>query len=254
MPDFSNKVIAITGATGGIGQATAQSIVDAGGSVVLGDLDSEAIDALSSRWGEQATGRVVDVTKAEDNQALIEQALSVFGRLDGLFLNAGIEGRVGAFETQTEADWQRVFAVNIEGPRLGALAALPALQRTGGGSVVMTSSVAGVRGAPNLTPYVTSKHALVGLMRSLAAEWGPKGIRVNTLNPGPVDNRMMRSIEEQSSPEHGNEVKAAFVSRIPLGRYVSNEECAQMATFLLSDESAGVTGNTYMVDGGYCSG
>lgn len=254
MLDFKDKVIAITGASGGIGQATAEYIVAAGGQVVLGDLDAAAIDDQCKRLGERATGRVVDVTQAGDNQALIDLALSVFGRLDGLFLNAGIEGRVGAFETQTEADWQRVFAVNIDGPRLGALAALPAFEQAGGGSVVMTSSVAGVRGVPNLSPYVTSKHALLGLMRTLAAEWGPKGIRVNTLNPGPVDNRMMRSIEDQSNPGHGDAIKAAFTSRIPLGRYVTNEECAQMAAFLLSDQSAGITGNTYMVDGGYCAG
>mgnify|MGYP000199672091 CR=1 FL=1 len=254
MLNFTDKVIAITGADGGIGQATAQCIIDAGGRVVLGDVNQTEINKKLSQWGERAIGCTVDVTQSEDNQAMIDQALSAFGRLDGLFLNAGIEGRVGAFETQTQADWQRVFAVNVDGPRLGALAALPALEKSGGGSVVMTSSVAGVRGVPNLSPYVTSKHALLGLMRTLAAEWGPKGIRVNALNPGPVDNRMMQSIEEQSSPGHGSDIKAAFTSRIPLGRYVTNEECAQMAAFLLSDNSAGATGNTYMVDGGYCAG
>lgn len=254
MQQLKDKVIAITGATGGIGSATAHHIVKHGGQVVVSDIDQTNIDALVASLGSQAVGLVVDVSKLEDNQALIELAESSFGRLDGVFLNAGIEGHVGAFEKQTEDDWQRVFNVNFHGVRYGALAALPALERAGGGSVVMTSSVAGVRGAAGLCPYVASKHALLGLMRSLTAEWGPRGIRVNTLNPGPVDNRMMRSIENQSSPGHGEDVKQAFTSRVPLGRYVTNEECAAMAGFLLSDASSGVSGNTYMVDGGYCAG
>lgn len=108
-----------------------------------------------------------------------------------------------------------------------------------------------MKGSAGLSPYVSSKHAVVGMMRTLAAELGPEGIRVNTLNPGPVDNRMMRSIEDQANPGHGDEVQKMFASRIPLGRYVTNEECAAMAVFLLSDESSGCSGNTYLVDGGF---
>ncbi|WP_217898138.1 SDR family oxidoreductase [Zobellella denitrificans] len=95
--------------------------------------------------------------------------------------------------------------------------------------------------------------AVVGLMRCLAAELGPQAIRVNTLNPGPVDNRMMRSIEVQASLGHGEEVHKMFASRVPLGRYVINEECAAMAVFLFSDGASGCNGNTYVVDGGYCA-
>ncbi len=254
MRQLEGKVIAITGATGGIGAATARRIVEQGGQVVVSDIQPEAVQALASALGSQAIGCVVDVSKPEDNQAMIQLAESTFGRLDGVFLNAGIEGQVAPFEQQTENDWHRVFNINFHGVRFGALQALPALERAGGGSIVMTSSVAGVRGAAGLCPYVASKHALIGLMRSLASEWGPRGIRINTLNPGPVDNRMMRSIEDQSSPGHGDDVKQAFTSRVPLGRYVTNEECAAMACFLLSDDSSGVSGNTYMVDGGYCAG
>lgn len=254
MSHLQGKVIAITGGTGGIGQATARRIIDQGGKVVIGDLAAEAVTTLVTELGPNATGCVVDVTKAQDNQAMIALAEETFGRLDGIFLNAGIEGQVAPFEAQTDEHWRRVLDVNLHGVRLGALHALPALERAGGGSVVMTSSVAGVRGAPGLCPYVASKHALIGLMKCLAVEWGPKGIRVNTLNPGPVDNRMMRSIEDQSSPGQGEKVKQAFTSRVPLGRYVSNEECAHMAAFLLGRESSGVSGNIYMVDGGYCAG
>ena len=143
--------------------------------------------------------------------------------------------------------------MNVHGVRFGVEAALPELRKAGGASIVMTSSIAGIRSAAGLSPYVSSKHAVVGMMRCLAAELGPEGIRVNTINPGPVDNRMMRSIEEQANPGHGGDVKKIFTSRMPLGQYVANEECAAMALFLLSAESSGCTGNTYLVDAGYCA-
>ena len=254
MGRMRDEVIIVTGATGGIGGALCQWVVDAGGQVVASDLDDSKVHALVSQLGKNACGCVTDVSQASDNQKLVQFAQDNFGHVDGAFLNAGIEGRVAAFDQQSEEDWQQVLAVNFHGPRLGAQAVIPALVQAGGGSIVMTSSVAGVRGAAGLAPYVSSKHALIGLMRSLAAEYGPKGIRVNTLNPGPVDNRMMRSIEEQSNPGQGDTVKQAFTTRIPLGRYVTNEECAALAGFLLSDESSGISGNTYMVDGGYCAG
>lgn len=254
MSDFKNHVVAITGATGGIGRATARAIIARGGRVVVSDLDASKVKDLVEELGQHAVGLAVNVTQAADNQAMVDLAEQSFGQLNGVFLNAGIEGQVAPFEQQSESAWEDVFNVNFHGVRLGVQAALPALERSGGGSIVMTSSVAGLRGAPGLCPYVASKHALVGLMRSLASELGPKGIRVNTLNPGPVDNRMMRSIEEQSKPGQGEVVKQAFTTRIPMGRYVTNEECADMAVFLLSDASSGVSGNTYLVDGGYCAG
>lgn len=253
MNDMTGKVIAITGGAGGIGQATARMAYARGASIVICDLDASAVDNIAQSLGERAIGIPVDVTKREDNERMVATALEKFGRLDGVFLNAGTEGEVGPFESRSDSAWEKVFAVNVHGVRMGAEAAIPALRSSGGGSIVMTSSVAGVRGAAGLSPYVSSKHAVVGMMRCLAAELGPEGIRVNTVNPGPVDNRMMRSIEEQANPGNGEEVKQAFTTRIPLGRYVVNEECAAMALFLLSDNASGSNGNTYFVDGGYCA-
>jgi NAD(P)-dependent dehydrogenase (short-subunit alcohol dehydrogenase family) len=253
MNDMTGKVIAITGAAGGIGEATARLAYARGASVVLCDLDGAAVDAIAQSLGDRAIGVAVDVTQRDHNKGMVAAALEKFGQLNGIFLNAGIEGDVGPFDSLGDSSWEKVFAVNIHGVRLGVEAALPALRKTGGGSIVMTSSIAGVRGAEGLSPYVSSKHAVVGMMRCLAAELGPEGIRVNTVNPGPVDNRMMRSIEEQASPGHGDDVKKMFASKMPLGRYVVNEECAAMALFLLSDSSSGCTGNTYLVDAGYCA-
>ena len=253
MSSMNGKVIAITGGAGGIGEATARMAHAQGASVVITDREAGPVEAIAKSLGERAAGLAVDVTRRDDNERMVAEALERFGRLDGVFLNAGIEGEVGPFDSRSDAVWEKVFAVNVHGVRLGVEAALPALRKAGGGSIVMTSSVAGLRGASGLSPYVSSKHAVIGLMRCLAAELGPEGIRVNTLNPGPVDNRMMRSIEEQANPGHGDEVYKAFVARVPLGRYVTNEECAGMAVFLFSDAASGCNGNTYLVDGGYCS-
>lgn len=253
MNSLNGKVIAITGGAGGIGATTARMAHAAGASVVIADLDAGAVEAISISLGERAVGMAVDVTRREDNARMVATALERFGRLDGVFLNAGTEGEVGPFEGRSDTAWEKVFAVNVHGVRLGAEEALPALRETGGGSIVMTSSVAGLRGAAGLAPYVSSKHAVVGMMKCLAAELGPEGIRVNTLNPGPVANRMMQSIEGQANPGYADEVHQSFESRIPLGRYVNNEECAGLALFLLSDAASGCTGNTYVVDGGLCS-
>lgn len=253
MSDMTGKVIAITGGAGGIGQATARLAYARGASVVICDLMADAVETIAQSLGDRAIGVSVDVTQREDNEHMVAAALQKFGRLDGVFLNAGIEGEVGPFESRSDSAWETVFAVNVHGVRLGVEAALPALRKSGGGSIVMTSSIAGVRGAAGLSPYVSSKHAVVGMMRCLAAELGPEGIRVNTLNPGPVDNRMMRSIEEQAKPGHGDDVKTQFTSKMPLGRYVVNEECAAMALFLLSDTASGCNGGTYLVDAGYCA-
>ncbi|MBW4458956.1 MAG: SDR family oxidoreductase [Nodosilinea sp. WJT8-NPBG4] len=253
MSSMKGKVIAITGGAGGIGEATARMAHAEGASVVITDQKAGPVEAIAESLGDGAVGLAVDVTRREDNQRMVTAALEHFSRLDGVFLNAGIEGEVGPFESRADAAWEKVFAVNVHGVRLGVEAALPALRQAGGGSVVITSSIAGLRGLSGLSPYVSSKHATVGMMRCLAAELGPEGIRVNTLNPGPVENRMMRSIEDQANPSHGKEVKESFTARIPLGRYVTNEECAAMAVFLFSDAASGCNGNTYLVDGGFCA-
>jgi 3alpha(or 20beta)-hydroxysteroid dehydrogenase len=253
MSRLEGKVIVITGGAGGIGEATARCAHAEGARVVITDREAGRVESIANELGEGAIGLAVDVTSRDDNRRMVAAAVEKFGRLDAAFLNAGIEGEVGPFDSRSDDAWNKVFAVNVDGVRYGVEAALPALRQAKGGSIVITSSVAGLRGAAGLTPYVSSKHAVIGMMRCLAAELGPEGIRVNTLNPGPVDNRMMRSIEDQASPGHGDQVREMFTARVPLGRYVTNEECAAMAVLLFSDEGSGLTGNTFVVDGGYCA-
>lgn len=247
---FDAKVVVITGAAGGIGEATARRLYAQGASLLLADHDSAGVQRLASSLGDRAAAMAVDVSSRSDNEAMIEEAEKLFGAVHALYLNAGIEGQVGPLESAVDDVWEKVFAVNVHGVRYGLQSALPALRRAGGGAVLITSSVAGVRGAAGLSPYVSSKHAVMGMMRCAAVELGAESIRVNTINPGPVDNRMMRSIEEQVQPGHGAEVKQGFVERIPLGRYVTNDEVAATAAFLLSDVASGITGASYLVDAG----
>ncbi|MBK1734480.1 short-chain dehydrogenase [Halorhodospira abdelmalekii] len=250
MAHLNGRHIVITGAAGGIGEATARLLYAHGAHLVLTDRELDGVQALANSLGERAAAMAVDVSSQADNQAMIEAAEARFGPIHGLFLNAGTEGRIGPLEATDDAVWDQVFAVNVHGVRYGIQAALPSLRRGGGGSILITASVAGVRGSPGLSPYVASKHAVMGLMRTAAAELGPEGIRVNTINPGPVDNRMMRSIEDQIQPGQGDAVKEGFLGRIPLGRYVTNEEVAATASFLLSDSASGITGASYMIDAG----
>lgn len=245
--------IIITGATGGIGEATARRVIEEGASVLLVDLYEEPLKALAEDLGERAAHFAADVSDPDQAAAYVGACVDHFGGVDALFANAGIEGKVTPLLQVDPAGMQRVLDVNLMGALYGIQRAAPVMLSSGGGSIVITSSVAGLVGSPGLGPYCASKHAVIGLMKTAAQELGPQGIRVNTVNPGPVDNRMMRSIEEQASPGAGDAVKEKFSAMVPLGRYATNEEVAAMAAFLLSDDSASCNGASYVVDGGLLS-
>lgn len=241
----------MTGAAGGIGRATAELFVAHGARVVMTDRDGKALAAAAEALGPAAAwvaGDVVDPTTAE---RAVAAATERFGGLHVLFANAGMEGRVAPLVAQELDDVERVLRVNVLGVFLFVKHAAPRIAASGGGSIVITSSVAGVIGSPGLGPYIASKHAVIGLMRTAAVELAPMGIRVNTVNPGPIDNRMMRSIEDQAAPGKGDVVKAGFVHQVPLGRYGTNEEIARAALFLASEESSYCTGSVLMADGGF---
>ena len=191
-----------------------------------------------------------DVRNAEDNLAMVAVATERYGGVDTFLANAGIEGDVASILDYDEARFDQVMAVNVKGPFLGLKAVIPALAKRGGGSVIITSSVAGIRGAPGVAPYVTSKHAVIGLMKSAAKEVAAQNIRVNTVNPSPVETRMMRSLEEGMAPGAAEQAKAAMEASIPMGRYAEPEDIANIMLFLASDDSSFITGSVYMADGG----
>jgi NAD(P)-dependent dehydrogenase (short-subunit alcohol dehydrogenase family) len=161
-----------------------------------------------------------------------------------------MEGAVAPLHEYPIEMFDRVLAVNVKGVWLGLKYVMPEMQKTGGGSIVITSSVAGFGGTPNVVAYVTSKHAVIGTMKVAALEGAPHQIRVNTIHPGPVDNRMMRALEEGFAPGHGDAVKAQFEQMIPLGRYADNQDVVNLFLFLASDDAKYLTGNQYVVDGG----
>jgi NAD(P)-dependent dehydrogenase (short-subunit alcohol dehydrogenase family) len=249
MKKLEKKIAVITGGSGSIGKTTAQLFLDNGAKVLLVDLDEkllkQVVEELDSKNAHYC---VADVSKADQVKHYTDHATKLFGKVDIFFNNAGIEGVVKPVTEYPEEIFDKVIAVNVKGCWLGNKYMVPILKN--GGSIIMSSSVAGVGGSPGVSAYVASKHAVVGLMRNLALELAPRKIRVNTINPSPVDNRMMRSLEEGFAPNHGAEAKKEFEHTIPLGRYAEPEEIAQLVLFLASDDSRFITGTTQLIDGG----
>lgn len=251
MDRLQDKVAVITGGAGGIGIAAGKLFAEEGASVLLVDLDEAALKQAVAECGSNRVSYFVgDVTRGADNDAMIQTATERYGGVDVLLANAGIEGDVKPITEYDEARFDQVLGVNVKGVFLGLKSAIPAMQSRGGGSIVITSSVAGVKGAPGLSAYVTSKHAVIGLMRSAAQECAAMNIRVNTVNPSPVETRMMRSLEEGILPGAADAAKQSIAAGIPMQRYGTPEEIARVMLFLASDDSAWVTGSVYLADGG----
>lgn len=251
MNRLAGKVAVITGGAGDIGRATARLFVEQGACVVLVDRDEASLQrTLDQLRSEAASYVVADVCDEAQVRGYVEATLQRHGRIDTLFCNAGIEG-VAAPVTDYPVDlFQRVLAVNVLGVMLGLKHGLPVMRKQGCGSVIITSSIAGMRAVPLFSAYCASKHAVVGLMRSAALETAGTGIRVNTVHPSPIAGRMFSAIEEGIAPGAAAAVRAQTEALIPAGRYGQPEEVAQLALFLASDDSRFCTGGTYSVDGG----
>lgn len=252
MKPLHNKSIIITGGAGGIGKATARMFLDEGGKdVLLVDKNKNALDEAKKELNNPGVHCfVADISIAGEVKSYTDKAVELFGKLDVVFLNAGYEGVVKPLTEYPEDIFDKVLDINVKGVWLGLKYAFPHMQKSGG-SIIITSSVAGLTGTAHMMAYTTSKHAIIGTMRVAALEGAPHKIRVNTVHPGPVDNRMMRSLEEGFAPGAGGEVKKGFEKQIPLGRYATNEDIAAMVTFLASDKSQYITGSTHVVDGGF---
>lgn len=250
---LNDKYAVITGGAGGIGLASARRFLDEGAAgVMLVDVNEKSLrEAASGLETDRVAWCAADVGESEAVRNYTDAAMEKFGRIDVLFLNAGIEGVVKPLDEYPEETYDKVLNVNVKGVWLGLRHAFPHMKSQGGGSVIITSSVAGLRGTPGVMAYVTSKHAIIGSMRVAALEGARHGIRVNTIHPSPVDNRMMRSLEEGFSPGRAEAMKQSFTEGIPLGRYGTNEDMANLALFLASNDSEFITGATYAIDGGF---
>jgi NAD(P)-dependent dehydrogenase (short-subunit alcohol dehydrogenase family) len=251
--DFTDKVAVITGGGGGIGRATAVAFAKAGAKVVVVDRDAssgEATAGIIKQQGGEAKFIAADVTKSADVANYVKETLDTYGRIDCFFNNAGIEGVVAHTADYDEAMFDQVIGINVKGVFLGLRHVLPVLLKQKSGSVVNTASVAGLVATPGMPAYVASKHAVIGLTKTAAGEVARQGVRVNAVCPGPVDTRMIHSLEKMLNPDDPDSVGRKYQGAIPSGRYTTPEEIANMVLFLSSDLASNITGAQYVVDGG----
>ena len=249
---LSGKVAIITGATGGIGEATARRFLEEEASVMLVGRSPEKLAATAGRLAEFSAVAtfVADVTDEDAAAAAVAATVDRFGGVDILMANAGTEGRTAPIERQTIANFEECLRTNVIGVWLWMKHCVAPMQQRGGGSMIALSSIAGVVGPREMAPYNASKHAVNGLVKTAANELATTGIRVNAIGPGPIDNRMIRSLEEQILPDAPDEIRGMVMAGIPMNRYGRNEEVANLALFLASDEASYCTGGIHMIDGG----
>jgi NAD(P)-dependent dehydrogenase (short-subunit alcohol dehydrogenase family) len=251
--EFAGKVALITGAGNGIGRAVALAFAARGAKVMVVDRDAAGAERTAGtikQQGGDARFHVSDVTKSADVQAYVKAALDAYGKIDCFFNNAGIEGKVAPTAEYDEAMFDQVIAVNVKGVFLGMRHVLPVMLKQKSGAVVNTASVAGLVATPGMCAYAASKHAVIGLTKAASGEAARGGVRVNAVCPGPIDTRMIHSLEGQLNPSDPEGVGNRYRSSIPLGRYGTVDEVANVVLFLCSDLAGNITGAQYVVDGG----
>ena len=251
--EFKGKVALITGAGNGIGRAAALLFAARGAAVVAVDLDAAAAERTVATIKQQAGTALAlraDATKSSDVQAYVKATLDAYGRIDCFFNNAGIEGKVAPTAEYDEAVFDQVINVNVKGVFLGLRHVLPVLLKQQAGAVVNTASVAGLVATPGMSAYVASKHAVLGLTKAAAGEVARSGVRVNAVCPGPIDTRMIHSLETQLNPGNPSSVGDRYRASLPVGRYGTAQEVANVVLFLCSDLASNITGAHYVIDGG----
>lgn len=252
MNELQDRVCVITGGGGSLGVHAARALLEEGALVHLvdarGDLLEAALRELGAPWRERLLATVADVASEEATRGYVEATLSRWQRLDVLVCNAGINGAIRPIPDYPAEVFDAVMAVNVRGTFLACKHALPALRE--GGSVVIVSSVVGVTSDPGICAYATSKHALIGFMRTAAKEAAPRGIRVNVVAPGPIDNGFQAEVERRLSAVVGRDATRMLDEAIPLGRHARPGEIAQTVLFLASPRSSFSTGSVFMADGG----
>lgn len=245
---LAGKAALITGVGGNIGAATARLLAARGARIIGVDHPKADTSGLESGLADAPGFTLLraDVSHEPDVRTYVDDAVQLAGRIDIFFNNAGIEGPQAAIPDYPTQEFQRIFAVNVLGVFLGLKFVLPVMQRQGSGAIINTSSIAGLVGAANMSGYIMSKHAVLGLSRTAALEAAPHGVRVNSVHPGFVESRMLTDIVHRlGAPD-----SKSFAETVPLKRLATVDEIARAVAFLASEESSYLTGHAMVVDGG----
>lgn len=245
---LNGKTAIVTGGASGFGAGIVRKFLAEGARVMIADINGDAAAEMAAELGAGTIAQTVDVSDAASVQAMAEAALAAFGQLDILVNNAGVTHLPTPLDEVSEADFDRVFNVNMKSVYLTARALVPHMKARKSGAILNIASTAGVSPRPRLNWYNASKGWMITATRTMAVELAPEGIRVNALNPVAGETPLLKSFLGEDTPE----MRAKFLSTIPIGRFSTPEDMGNAAAFLCSEEASMITGVAMEVDGGRC--
>ena len=250
---LKGKTVIVTGGGSGIGRVTCLKLAELGANVSIVTQNEERGNETLRQvleYGVKAIFIQADVSKEADVINFINKTVEEFGNIDGLFNNAGIEGVMKPLADYSLEEFENVIDVNLKSVFLGMKYAIPELIKNGGGTILNTSSHAGVVGSPFVSGYSATKHAVIGLTKTAVGEYSDKGITFNVICPGPTDTPMMQRFAEALTPDDHSQTERNVTSGMPTGKYVDPSDIADLACFLLSPSAKSITGAVHLVDGG----
>ena len=255
MIDFTDKVVLITGGGSGLGRAAALSIAKQGAKLVLVDMNKDSLEETKKEVLQATPAAAVElveanVTNEEEVKNYVQFTVDTFGKIDGFFNNAGIEGKQNLTENYGSDEFEKVISVNLNGVFYGMKHVLKVMKEQGFGSIVNTASVGGIRGVGNQSGYAASKHGVVGLTRNSGIEYGEFGISINAIAPGAIMTPMVEGSLKQIGGDDWEAVGKEFVSVNPMKRFGKPEEVGNLVAFLLSDSSRFINASVINIDGG----
>lgn len=255
MIDYKDKVVIITGGGSGLGRAAAMSIAKQGGKLVLVDMSKDGLEEskkeiLAAASDAQIETVEANVTNEEDVKNYVDFTIRKFGKIDGFFNNAGIEGKQNLTEEYGSDEFEKVINVNLNGVFYGMKYVLKVMKEQGYGSIVNTASVGGIRGVGNQSGYAASKHGVVGLTRNSGVEYGEFGISINAIAPGAIMTPMVEGSLKQMAGDNWEAAGKEFVSVNPMKRFGKPEEVGNLVAFLLSDAAKFINASVIPIDGG----